>query len=64
MGPPGDEIAIETDKPPSNSTKEKYYIDSTYIHRPREGVEMRHPLKDGLGKIQGAGCVHPCSHAS
>ena len=47
---------METDKPPSNSTKEKYYIDSTYIHRPREGVEMRHPLKDGLGKIQGAAC--------
>ena len=42
---------METDKQPGTKHREKYYIDSTYIHRPREGVEMRHPLKDGLGKL-------------
>ena len=29
---------------------EKYYIDSTYITVPREGVEVNTPLRDGLGE--------------
>ena len=43
---------METDK--SNSSPKysdkKYYIDSTVIGRPRVGVEMKSPLKDGLSK--------------
>lgn len=50
---PGDEVAMETDdsepKPEAAGTK-RYYIDSTVIGQPREGVEMKSPLKDGLSK--------------
>lgn len=41
---------METDKdsaPPATQEK-KYYIDSTFLYSPREGVEMKSPLKDGL----------------
>ena len=50
VGPGEDGVAMETDKDQSPKRAEKYYIDSTFIHRPREGVEMKHPLKDGLSK--------------
>ena len=29
----------------------KYYIDNTFIHVPREGVEMVSPMKDGMSKL-------------
>ena len=35
---------------PISPKEKKYYIDTTFITPPREGVEMVSPLKDGLGK--------------
>ena len=35
---------------PTSPKEKKYYIDTTFITPPREGVEMISPLKDGLGK--------------
>lgn len=35
---------------PASPKEKKYYIDSTFITPPREGVEIVSPLKDGLGK--------------
>ena len=35
---------------PTSPKEKKYYIDTTFITPPREGVEMVSPLKDGLGK--------------
>ena len=50
---PGEDTPMETEdseapikQPPPN----KYYIDTTVIGRPREGVEMKTPLKDGISK--------------
>ena len=34
---------------PASPKEKKYYIDTTYITPPREGVDMVSPLKDGLG---------------
>ena len=43
-------VAMETDKADSNvKTSKKYFIDNTFIHRPRENVEMKNPLRDGMG---------------
>ena len=62
VGPGEDGVAMETDKDHSPKRPEKYYIDSTFIHRPREGVEMKHPLKDGLseGNLVIKLCVEIC----
>ena len=53
---PGDdeEVAMETnnnsaDTKPDIGTK-KYYIDSTVLGVPRENVDMKSPLKDGLSE--------------
>ena len=35
---------------PVSQLDKKYYIDSTYITVPREGVEINTPLRDGLGR--------------
>ena len=35
---------------PTSPKEKKYYIDSTFITPPREGVDMVSPLKDGLGE--------------
>ena len=47
VGPPT-EVAMETDKEghPHPADPKRHYIDSTYIHVPREGVEMQSPMKD------------------
>lgn len=56
MGPgkPPETEAMETDKDASAAAppapEKKYYIDSTYLYTPREGVELVSPLKDGLSK--------------
>lgn len=36
---------------PGPPPSKKYYIDSTYLYTPREGVEMVSPLKDGLSEF-------------
>lgn len=42
---------METDKPDSNiKSNTKYFIDNTFIRRPRENVEMKSPLKDSIGE--------------
>ena len=47
---------METDKEakttPALQPGKKYYIDSTYLYKPREGVELMSPLKDGLSKTE------------
>ena len=35
---------------PTSPKEKKYYIDTTFITPPREGVDMVSPLKDGLGE--------------
>lgn len=35
---------------PASPKEKKYYIDTTFITPPREGVDMMSPLKDGLGE--------------
>lgn len=45
-----EEVAMETDggerpTPP----KKKYYIDPTVVYKPREGVEIATPIRDGQG---------------
>lgn len=49
VGPQAD-APMETDKEGSTITasQRKYYIDNTFIHVPREGVEVVSPLKDGM----------------
>lgn len=50
---PGEDTPMETEDsetPIKPSPSNKYYIDNTMIGRPREGVEMKSPLKDGLSK--------------
>lgn len=45
--------AMETDKDTSvapQPPEKKYYIDSTYLYTPREGMDLLTPLKDGLSK--------------
>lgn len=42
--------AMETDGKLATPTQKKYYIDCTNLHVPREGVELAHPLSDGMGK--------------
>ncbi len=45
-----DEVAMETDggeRPPA--TNKKYYIDSTMVYKPREGVDITTPIRDGQG---------------
>lgn len=42
--------AMETDGKLTTPTQKKYYIDCTNIHVPREGMELTHPLSDGMGK--------------
>ena len=56
VGPPT-EVAMETDKEghPHPADPKRHYIDSTYIHVPREGVEMQSPMKDGMSE-----CVCVC----
>ncbi len=47
-----DEVAMETDdgeRPPA--PKKKYYIDSTLVYKPREGVEIVTPIRDGQGTL-------------
>ena len=41
---------METDQEQPPPTKKKYYIDSTVVYKPREGVEMATPIRDGQGK--------------
>ena len=41
---------METDKEAPPPPEKKYYIDSTFLYTPREGVELVSPLKDGLSK--------------
>lgn len=47
---------METDKSGENNTSappppgKKYYIDSTFLYQPREGVEFMSPMKDGLSE--------------
>ncbi len=44
---------METDKDIQTTPKtpdKKYFIDSTYLYTPREGVELVSPLKDGLSE--------------
>lgn len=50
VGPPT-EVSMETDSGPVKQLEKKYYIDSTYITVPREGVEINTPLRDGLGEF-------------
>ena len=47
VGPPT-EVAMETDKEghPHPAEPKRHYIDSTYIHVPKEGVEMQSPMKE------------------
>ena len=50
---PGEDAPMEmedSETPIKPSPSNKYYIDNTMIGRPREGVEMKSPLKDGLSK--------------
>ena len=48
---PATEVAMETDGGSVTTQMEKkYYIDSTYITVPREGVEVNTPLRDDLGE--------------
>ena len=48
---PGDNVAMETEQSDTTTTpSKKYYIDNTFIRRPRENVEMKSPLKDCLSK--------------
>lgn len=48
VGPQVD-APMETDKEGSTvGPQRKYYIDNTFIHVPREGVEMASPMKDGM----------------
>lgn len=45
-----DEI-METDAPPEEKPKlpeKKYYIDTNYIHLPKENMEIINPVKDGM----------------
>ena len=53
----GDEVAMETNSEatasaatPVSPKEKKYYIDTTFITPPREGVEIMSPLKDGLSE--------------
>ena len=51
MGPQVD-APMETDKEGSSTAAQrKYYVDNTFIHVPREGVEMVSPMKDGMGTL-------------
>ena len=59
VGPPG-EVAMETESGSVAQLEKKYYIDSTYITVPREGVEINTPLRDGLGVCV---CVCVCACA-
>ncbi len=45
-----DEVAMETEggERPSAPMK-KYYIDSTVVYKPRAGVEITTPIRDGQG---------------
>ena len=49
VGPPT-EVAMEMEGGTVSQLEKKYYIDSTYITVPREGVEINTPLRDGLGE--------------
>lgn len=51
--PPQAAAATPTAATPIPSKEKKYYIDTTFITPPREGVEMMSPLKDGLGEEGG-----------
>ena len=44
--------AMETDKDNTTpiSSNKKYYIDSTYLYKPREHVDMLSPMEDGLSE--------------
>ena len=45
--------AMETDGKLTTPTQKKYYIDCTNVHVPKEGMELTHPLSDGMGKDWG-----------
>ncbi|XP_003386197.1 PREDICTED: actin-like protein 6A [Amphimedon queenslandica] len=50
---PGEDTPMDTEDseaPIKPAPSNKYYIDTTVIGRPREGVEMKTPLKDGIIK--------------
>lgn len=49
--------AMETDGKLTTPTQKKYYIDCTNVHVPKEGMELTHPLSDGMGKDWGRGQV-------
>ena len=43
------DVPMEMDKEGSSVVPQrKYYIDNTFIHVPREGVEIASPMKDGM----------------
>ena len=44
---------METDHGSAPKMEKKYYIDSTYITVPREGMEVLTPLRDSMGKREG-----------
>ena len=57
MGVQTPDAPMETDgKDASAKPAKKYFIDSVFIHRPREGVEMKNPIRDCMSK---ADCVVP-----
>jgi hypothetical protein len=55
------ETGQEANTTPTPSGK-KYYIDSTYLYKPREGVELMSPMKDGLSKGGGSKVMGSSSH--
>lgn len=58
MGPQVD-APMETDKEGSSAAAQrKYYVDNTFIHVPREGVEMVSPMKDGMGTLHDGPPTH------
>lgn len=60
MGVQMSDAPMETDaKDPSQAkATKKYFIDATFIHRPREGVEMRNPMRDCTGMTNSARVIN------
>ena len=52
MGVQVPDAPMETDAKEASPAKaaKKYFIDSIFIHRPREGVEMKNPMRDCMSK--------------
>ena len=57
MGVQLPDAPMETDAKEASPAKaaKKYFIDSIFIHRPREGVEMKNPMRDCMSK---SNCPH------